>query len=192
MKKSHLNEAEVASLIDYLESNKDRHSMIIELLLRTGLRGHELWDIRINNLDFKNGTLTLWSAAKGSDGRRLGLPIHFCSRAHGKVVKSGLGAEAKLVEALGYHSEGGNVETFKSILRRDWIVIRKRVFGAGFKLSLHALRHTFCVHHHKAGQDPRLTQMAMGHKSFQSTEKYLNYQNEPKQLAVTKGLYETR
>ncbi len=192
MMRKFLTESETASLFDYLATSKDHHGMILELMLLTGIRGHELWELKIADLDFLNETLTLWDAAKGSDGRMWGLPIWYVSRARGKVKESGLGPSDKLIDALGYKSKGGKVQTFKAILRRDWGIVRRRVFGVGFQLGLHSLRHTFAVTHHAACRDPRLTQKAMGHKSFMSTERYLNYSDMPKQIAITKGLYDNR
>jgi len=193
MKKKYLSRDESAYLIEYLESAKDKHSMIIELLLYTGIRQQELWDLKIKDLDFLNEVLILDHGAKGSDGRMLGLPKGYVTRARGLIVKSGLGLDAKLVEGLGYKSEGGTVATMKSTLRRSWGVIKRRVWGVARspRLGLHGLRHTYCVNYYmRSGSDIHLTQLAMGHLSVVNTMKYLMFVDMPKHLTVSKGLYE--
>lgn len=193
MKKSNLSSTEAASLIEYLEVRQERHAMIIELLLRTGLRCHEVYELKVADLDLEQGILTLWRGAKGSNGRTWELPIGYVSRARSKVKESGLGGNDRLVDGLGYESKGGSDETFKSTLRRSWGIVRRRVFGASFKLSLHGLRHTYCEHFYQAsGMDIRATQRAMGHKSLASTAAYLTSFDRDQHHKITRGLYEDR
>lgn len=190
MIKKGLSVREIASLIEYLETSSTHHSMLIELLALTGMRTHELWGLKVNDLDLANKTLTIWDAAKGSNGRVVGLPSGFVSRVRGKVL--GKDGESKLIEALGYDLRGGKIQSFKATLRHDWQVIKRRVFGGKLKLGLHALRHTFALTAYRASNDPLLVKNLLGHRSYSSTEKYLVYVNEDKQINVSRGLYEKK
>jgi integrase len=191
MKKQNLSEREVQNLFEYLGSRPEHHGMIIELLLLTGVRTHEVWNLQLEDLDLVNGVLTLWDAAKDSEGRQWQLPIAYVSRVRGKVKSLGVVPGCRLVEALGYTTKHGEVETFKAVLRRAWGVVRKRVFGGNFRVGLHGLRHTFCESYYvKSGYDVRSTQRAMGHKSLSSTERYLNRVNIETHFKTTRGLYD--
>jgi integrase len=190
MKKKFLNENEAISLLEFLESTDTHHSMIIELLFHTGMRCHELWGLTVGDLNLKTNVLTLWSGAKGSHGRFWELPIGYVSRVRSKVRKGGFGSKSKLVEALGYVSKGGSADTFKSILRRDWLVIRKRVWGV-MNLGLHCLRHTFCITYFKLpGKELTDAQAAMGHKSIQSTALYAANFDDAAHAKSTASMYE--
>lgn len=193
MKRRGLTDREAQSLMEYLDSTDEQHALIIQLLMLTGLRTHELWPLRTSDLDLVAGTLTVWNAAKGSTGRVIGLPQWYIIRARGKVLsqKDRDGAE-QLVVALGYGSEGGSVATFKSVLRRSWQVVKRRVFGDRLKLGLHSLRHTFALKVYSITKNPLAVQNVLGHKSFKNTEKYLRYADEPLQIAATRSIYENK
>jgi len=193
MRKKGLTKSETSSLVEYLDATDTHHSVLIQLLIVSGLRTHELFELRIRDLALDSGILTLRSPAKGSLQRQVALPKWFVSRARGKVLKSGLIGECRLVEALGYSSKGGKVQSFKAALRASWQVVKQRVFGGSFDLGLHCLRHTFTMGVFEAtGRDIRTTQLVMGHKSISSTEKYLPYTSEEEIISVTRGLYENK
>jgi site-specific recombinase XerD len=96
------------------------------------------------------------------------------------------------VFAFGYDSQGGGRVSFQAVLRREWQHIKKAVFQNKLDLGLHCLRHTFAVKLYQHSFDPLLVQNLMGHKSYSSTEKYLKYADETKQLEVSRRLYEER
>ena len=193
MKRKGLSESEARSLMEFLDATTEHHALIIQLLMVSGLRTHELFSLKVKDLDFVNSNLTLWKGAKNSMGRQISLPKWFVSRARGKVFRSGLIGDSQLVVALGYGSKNGTVQSFKASLRASWQVIKRKVWGNTLNLGLHCLRHTYTVNVFEAtGRDIRKTQFVMGHKSISSTEKYLPYVDESEILEITRRMYENK
>lgn len=193
MKRKGLTESEARSLMEFLDATNDHHAVIIQLLMLTGVRTHELYSLKVKDFDMLNQKLTLWKGAKNSLGRQMSLPHWFVSRMRGKVLRSGLIGERRLVDALGYSSKNGTVQSFKSSLRASWQTIKRKVWGGSVNLGLHCLRHTYTVNVFEAtGRDVRKTQLVMGHKSISSTEKYLPYIEESEILEITRRMYENK
>ncbi len=190
MIKRGLNDVEFMRVLKTLKGTTSNYSDIITLLLVSGVRTHELLALKVKDLNTTSRTLTVYEAAKNSDGRVIGLPLWFISRVRGKV--EGQDQNGSLLHALGYGGETDNLHTTKAMLRRAWSIVKKRAWPEGDAplLGLHCLRHTFAVTLYKKTRDPLLVQRMLGHKSFASTQKYLVYADEDRQLLATRSLYE--
>jgi integrase len=189
MRKKHLDAEELETLFQYLKGSETYHSLLIGFLILTGFRVHELFDLKISDLDFRKGTVTLWDAAKNSNGRVAGLPEWFVNKVMRRKRPEGC---TSLVELLGYRSKGGDIETFKAVMRRSWGKVKRDVFGDSIRLGLHSLRHTFAMELYKVVKDPIIVCRALGHKSLSSTLTYLEYVDQPAQILATKKLFERK
>lgn len=164
MKPRHLETALLAKALAYFRANRDDPwTVACELLVRSGMRSHELAGIRLANVNALKGLVYI-NAAKKSNNRSV--PI---DRPCLKAVQDYLFLGDMPMLNL-------SAESFKRHLRRHWSLLKFRIYGETdvAHCNLHGLRATFAVNMYlKGGRDILLVQELLGHRSIASTMRYL-------------------
>lgn len=132
--------------------------ILLELLLRTGIRTHEIRTVIVYSA--QDGHYVLVKACKGSEDHHVPINDDFALRL-GMHFKSAL-----------ERYQGASHESFKRILRMKWDEFKSRhpVFKP---YSLHSLRGGFALTVYKHERDPLLVQQLLGHRAITSTMAYL-------------------
>lgn len=157
----------IESAIDLSSPTGHRNRAIIETLYGCGLRVSELINLRITDLHFKDGYISV--TGKG-DKQRL-VPInnntikeisyYMIYREHMPVIKD---------ENILFLNRRGKRLTREMI----FTIVKDLTLKAGIKkkVSPHTFRHSFATHLVQAGADLRAVQEMLGHESILTTEIY--------------------
>lgn len=148
-----------------------RDRALLETAYGCGLRASELCSLQIKDLDFSSKTLRV--LGKGNKER----------------VIPFLGEVSRRVQLYvdAFHKSIFVPELFlsvngKPLQRVDiWRIIKKRGKTAGIpssRLYPHILRHSFATHLLRRGMDLRTLQEILGHASIATTEKYVHFDLE--------------
>jgi integrase/recombinase XerC len=169
---THLDEAEVASLLDMPGKGLPaiRGRAILELLYATGLRCAELVSLDIAEVDFEGRMVRV--VGKGSKERI----VPFGGRAR-EALRTWLTARRGLSppsDALFVNQRGGRL-TDRSV--RMLVALRLRSVALARKVSPHTLRHSFATHLMEAGYDIRTVQELLGHRDVSTTMIYTHVLN---------------
>ncbi|NQT47813.1 MAG: tyrosine-type recombinase/integrase [Chloroflexi bacterium] len=155
---------------------RQRDMAIVILLLHTGLRGSELTKLDLVNVDL--GRAQIKVTRKGNKEQYLHL--------NGETVHM-------LAAYLAKRPEAGNgrffVGTKGSNLDRIYLynLVRRYLKLAGInkgKHGPHLLRHTFCTRLHQKGVDPFTIKELAGHKSLNTTMRYIRIENKEQAEAI--------
>ena len=152
-----------------------RNHCIIEVLYGCGLRVSELIDLKISNINFKEGYMKV--EGKGRKIRFIPLADYTLQliqnyikdvRAKGKINK-------RYEDTLFLNSRGSNLS--RVIV---FIIIKELTEKAGInkKISPHTFRHSFATHLLQNGADLRYIQEMLGHSSITTTEIYTHLKTE--------------
>ena len=151
---------------------------IAVLLLHTGLRVSELTNLKLSNVDLERSQIKI--TRKGSKEQYLHL--------NGEVVKA-------LVSYLHSRPQAQNgrffVGTKGQNLSRTYVyeVVRRCLKLAGInkgKQGPHLLRHTFCTRLYQKGASPFVIKQLAGHKSLNTTMRYIRIENKEQSEALDK------
>ncbi len=157
----------------YKESKKPVHYRdvaIATLFLHNGLRVSELISLNLSDVDFPNHQIKI--TRKGNKEQYLHL--------NGDTIKT-------LLDYFISRPEGQNnrffIETNGHNLSRRYTygIIRRYLEMAGIEKSKHGphlLRHTFCTRLHQRGVDPFTIKDLAGHKSLNTTMRYIKIENK--------------
>jgi integrase/recombinase XerD len=153
---------------DSMRDIRDR--AVMELLYSTGIRSDELCNIRMDDIDLNERVLFV---RKGKLDKERYVP--FGERAKQWVER--------YIEKVRPHVADNDVpEIFVAFLRRgkmstsalyDLIKYRAELSGIEKNITTHTFRHSCAIHMLKGRADIRYVQKQLGHRSIQSTEKYL-------------------
>lgn len=176
----YLQEDEVESLIN--ASGKSdapvgiRNNMMLTLLYVTGMRISELIALKISDIQFDTGFLTI-SSGKGGKGRIVPIPQpvqvilrEYIELTHALLTKSK--GQLIFTDWLFPVVYGGKV---KHITRQAfWSILKKiaRASGMEKNISPHKLRHSLATHLLKNGADLRSLQMLLGHENISTVQIY--------------------
>jgi len=151
-----------------------RDRAMLELLYASGLRVSELVELRVLQLNLRQGVVR--TLGKGSKERLVPL---------GEMASDWL--ERYLCTARGELLSGQECETL-FVTRRGagmsrqafWYLIKKHAQQAGIHkpLSPHTLRHSFATHLLNHGADLRVVQMLLGHSDLSTTQIYTHVARE--------------
>jgi len=172
-----LGEGEVDRLLSVCSGNSPlerRDRALFEVAYGCGLRVSELCSLRTGDADFSSRTLRVFG--KGEKERIvpfLGEPAHRVRL----YLEEGRPLLAK---------NGGNIlflsRNGMPLNREDiWRILQKRGTAAGIsgkRLYPHILRHSFATHLLRRGMDQRTLQELLGHSSISTTDKYLHFDLE--------------
>ncbi|GAB1486370.1 hypothetical protein MASR2M79_14200 [Aminivibrio sp.] len=148
---------------------------LFETAYGCSLRASELCTHRINSIDFSARSVRV--AGKGQKERMVPFLGEAALRMR-KYLEEGrpLLLKEPLEQAL-FLSRNG-----RQLSREDvWRLIKKRGAEAGIspsRLYPHILRHSFATHLLRRGMDQRTLQEILGHSSIATTEKYLHFDLE--------------
>lgn len=168
-----LNKIEYRALRDACKEDV-RTSGVVELLLQTGIRIGELANLRVDDVRFNLSELFI--RAHESHPERV-IPFNQAAQ---KSIKAYMEIRPKTKDDHLFVTKTGNpflVRNIRTTLDRYF----KRAGVAGAKVN--DLRHTFVAHHIQNGVPLNTLSRIVGHKRLSTTEKYLEYVEQPKEKA---------
>ena len=175
-----LTKLEYRALRDAARGDNRSYAMI-EVLLQVGLTISELAGIKLEHMDIKGDTGTLFVPKKNNREERT-IPLN----------KAVVEAVKKYIETGRPKVEGSSTGLFitktgRSLLIRNIRSTIDRFFRiAGVEgAKVNDLRHTFVAHHLENGVNISYLARVSGHKRESTTEKYLEYINKPEKMDKT-------
>jgi integrase/recombinase XerD len=179
-----LNAEEISlliSLIDLSKADGERNKAMLETLYGCGLRVSELTNLKISNLHFNEGFVSV--IGKGNKERLV--PIG--SMAMKQIQSYIQGVRNHITVKRGQ-------ESFVFLNRRGsklsrvmvFLIIKELVEKSGLKkkISPHTFRHSFATHLVEGGADLRAVQEMLGHESITTTEIYTHLDREYLRSAI--------
>ncbi len=145
-----------------------RNRAIIELLYASGLRASECADLRVVNLNLKEGLLRV--VGKGSKERVVpfGIPASNAIAAYlanGRPQLDQTGKSPLLF--LNQHGRQMNRRALWAVVEQAGVIA-----GLNTRIHPHLLRHSFATHLLAHGADLRVIQELLGHASINTTQIY--------------------
>ncbi len=169
---------DVERIINTIDVSTDlgkRNRCIIEVLYGCGLRVSELIDLKISNINFKEGYLRV--EGKGDKTRFVPVADYTAQllKDYLKEVRSRGKINRKHEDTVFLNSRGAGMS--RVIV---FIIIKELTEKAGIskKISPHTFRHSFATHLLQNGADLRYIQEMLGHSSITTTEIYTHLKNE--------------
>ncbi len=153
-----------------------RNRAILWLLYDTGIRVSELTNLRLNDLDRKNGVVTVMG--KGSKERRIALGQN-CQRNLSYYLDKHRPGEEELAE---WGSAGEDhlflSETRQPLTKNGMEMLFKRLKAragiSGKRISPHIFRHTFAMNYLLKSNDPFSLQELLGHEDLTTVLNYIH------------------
>ena len=163
------SQKEISSVIGNLEKTDDfksmRNKLIVELFYSTGIRRNELIEIKINDVDFSNGTLKVL----GKRNKERYIPLITIVQ---DSIKSYLLERMKLDTVDEYlFLTNAQKKMYPVLVYRIINDYFSRV-SSKVKKSPHVLRHSFATHLLNEGADLNSVKELLGHASLASTQVY--------------------
>lgn len=145
-----------------------RDLMIIQLLLKTGLRRAEIVGLNIEDIDLSKRTIRV--TRKGNHQVQINIHQQLITD-----IESYLKTIKRARKEPFFISKRGSRLSASSI----WHLVKtySRKAGLNEKVTVHSLRHTFATTLLAQGLQLPYIQELMGHKSSQTTSRYLHFQN---------------
>lgn len=173
-----LSVEEINSLIGAIDLSKpegERNRAMLETLYGCGLRVSELINLKISNLHFKEGFISV--IGKGNKERLV------------PVGRTAMNLVETYLHQIRSHQQVNKAnENFVFLNRRGsklsrvmiFIIIKDLVTRTGMKktVSPHTFRHSFATHLVEGGADLRAVQEMLGHESITTTEIYTHLDRE--------------
>ncbi|NLN24709.1 MAG: tyrosine recombinase XerD [Bacteroidetes bacterium] len=147
----------------------ERNRAIIETLYGCGLRVSELTTLKISDLHFEEGFISV--VGKGNKQRLV--PINPVTQKYIELYKDEVRIHQKIAPKASdilFLNRRGNSLTRAMI----FTIVRQLTEKAGInkKISPHTFRHSFATHLLENGADLRAIQQTLGHESITTTEIY--------------------
>lgn len=139
------------------------HRLIIQMLASTGLRASEFCAIRVQDINLKDGHITV-QRGKGGKRRRVGLSPTCQSLLEQQLVS----LKHHEPQAFVFLNKLGEPMTRDGLLNR----IRKLGKKLNIDVSPHALRRAFVTINANKGRSLVMLQMACGHSDIKTTRSY--------------------
>ncbi len=143
-----------------------RHRLMFQVVVATGLRVGELVALRVADIDPDRPLLRV-RCGKGGDGRLALLPTTLRDRLR-RYWKTWRPRDLLFERKPGHDARPMLNRTLNESLERA-----RLLSGLAEKVTIHQLRHSFAVHSLRAGVDIATLQQLLGHRSIQSTVRYL-------------------
>jgi len=165
---------EATGMLEHRNAREDKNSyfyrrdfVMVALLYATGIRREELANIRLSDIDFGRGTITV--LGKGNKVRSVPLGDRTQEDLTGYLE-----SRSSFVSTTGAQSDAlllnryGRALGVRSIDR----LVKKFGLGEGVEFTPHTLRHSFATHLLENGADLMLIKEILGHSSLSTTQKY--------------------
>ena len=173
---TYLTEEEVGKVLVCSEQDGTplgvRNSIMIYLLYGSGMRVSELVNVKIADLHFDTGFVSV--AGKGGKHRMIPLPQSILGLI-ANYLKTYLASELSTIKNPLYLFPILYGKKIKPISRQScWGILKKLCEAAGIKraISPHQLRHSFATHMLEKGADLRSLQVLLGHEDINTVEVY--------------------
>lgn len=177
---------EIGQLIDSIDLSTpegERNKAILETLYGCGLRVSELINLKISDLHFKEGIISV--TGKGNKQRLV--PIGGAAEKQIRIYKEQvrvMGTIDKKSENILFLNRRGKQMSRQMI----FIIIKSLVEKLGIKktVSPHSFRHSYATHLVQNGADLRAVQELLGHVSITTTEIYTHLDREDLRKSIMK------
>ncbi len=167
-----LSETEVEMLLaapDIRNTIGFRDRTMLEVLYACGLRVSELVDLRLSDLNLKQGVVRI--LGKGSKERLIPLGDEAIAWLNTYIADKRLHlVKGNLSEDTVFPNNRGSKMTRQAFWHR--LKIHTRTANISKKLSPHTLRHAFATHLLNHGADLRVVQLLLGHTNLSTTQIY--------------------
>jgi len=155
---------------------RERDIAIAVLFLHTGLRVSELTNLKLVNVDLDRGQVKI--TRKGNKEQHL----HLNGETMGALARYLANRPQAQNGRFFVGTNGGNLER-----RYVYGIVRRYMKLAGIdkgKHGPHLLRHTFCTRLHQKGVDPFTIKDLAGHKSLNTTMRYIRIEDREQAEAI--------
>ncbi len=173
----------ILSEIDLSSKNGERNKAIIETLYGCGLRVSELIGLRISELHFREGLVSV--TGKGDKQRLvpLGKMAEKQILIYMKQVRVHLSPQKGSEDILFLNNRGGKLSR-----QMVFLLVKELVEKAGIKktISPHTFRHSYATHLVQNGANLRAVQELLGHASITTTEIYTHLNSNDLRKAILK------
>lgn len=169
--------------IDLSSQNGERNKAIFETLYGCGLRVSELIGLKISELHFNEGIISV--TGKGNKQRLI--PIVKSARKqverYLKEVRVHFKIQKKAEDIVFLNNRGGKISR-----QMIFLIVKKQAELAGIRktISPHTFRHSFATHLVQNGADLRAIQDLLGHASIITTEIYTHLDSKDLRIAILK------
>ncbi|MBQ0733282.1 site-specific tyrosine recombinase XerD [Aquimarina celericrescens] len=162
---------EIIAQIDLSKPEGERNRAIIETLYGCGLRVSELTELKLSNLFFDEGFISV----TGKGDKQRFVPIGETTQKYIHIYVNEIRNHLTIKKG---HEDTLFLNRRGSQLTRAMIftIIKQLVEKAGIrkKVSPHTFRHSFATHLLENGADLRAIQLMLGHESITTTEIYMH------------------
>ncbi|WP_299253387.1 site-specific tyrosine recombinase XerD [uncultured Aquimarina sp.] len=165
---------EIDSIISHVDLSKpegERNKAIIETLYGCGLRVSELIDLKLSNLFFEEGFISV----TGKGDKQRFVPIGEITQKYINIYKNEIRIHLDIKKG---HEDTLFLNRRGRQLTRAMIftIVKRLVEKAGIhkNISPHTFRHSFATHLLENGADLRAIQLMLGHESITTTEIYMH------------------
>ncbi len=169
--------------IDLSQPEGERNKAIMETLYGCGLRVSELINLRISDLHFKEGMISV--TGKGNKQRLvpIGMTAIRQINIYRQQVRIHLIPQKGCEDVLFLNRRGAKLSR-----QMIFLMIRKQaeICGIRKKISPHTFRHSFATHLVQNGADLRAVQELLGHVSINTTEIYTHLDSDDLRRAILK------
>lgn len=149
-----------------LAGGNPRDYAILQVFLQTGVRVSELCELRVDDVDLREGTLVI-AAGKGGVGRTVELEKKGIQAIRSWLTLRPTTASDRLF--LNYTGESISERGVRKLVTKY-----RDAAGITKKASCHSLRHTFATHKAEAGVSPFQLKEWLGHASLETTQIYVH------------------
>ena len=179
-----MNIEDISRIIDTVDLSQpggERNKAILETLYGCGLRVSEVINLKISDLHFREGIISV--TGKG-DKQRL-IPIGDSAlkqiNTYKDQVRIHLAPEKKSEDILFLNMNGRKMSR-----QMVFLIVKKQVEKAGIRKNIgpHTFRHSFATHLVQNGADLRAVQDLLGHASITTTEIYTHLDSDDLRKAI--------
>lgn len=179
-----LNIDDVSKIIESVDLSipeGERNKAILETLYSCGLRVTELINLKLSDLHFREGIISV--TGKGNKQRLV--PVGDTAikqiNAYKNTVRIQLQPKKKSEDIL-FLNRYGRQMTRQMV----FLIVKKQVEKAGIRknISPHTFRHSFATHLVQNGADLRAVQDLLGHTSITTTEIYTHLDSDDMRKAI--------
>lgn len=148
-----------------------RNKLLVELLFVSGVRLHELAELKFSSFYLRKNSLQMIVLGKGSKTRSVHLNKRYFKRLESLRPVGSLSDDE-------YVFRSNRCRRFSD--SQIWRIVKSALIrvGAPSNVSTHWLRHTHASVALEAGTDLRTLQLSLGHSSLAVTQKYLHIDHE--------------